>query len=269
MNDRVLEGLLLGAVQGITEWLPISSEGVITLIQLQLFGRSAAESISYALWLHVGTLLASVVYFRREVLHLFKCLPRWLSQRESLEPRDHKFIDFLLLSTLVTGLVGAPLLLISLQVGIYTTVATALIGLLLIATGLLQLHAPRFGQRTITHLNWRDAGLLGIVQGLSVLPGISRSGFTISALLMRGYQEAEALKISFIMSIPVVLGAQILLELGGALTFDGSAALAGVVASAIVGWLMLDALMRLARRLPFWAFAIGLGLLSLVAALIQ
>jgi undecaprenyl-diphosphatase len=107
------------------------------------------------------------------------------------------------------------------------------------------------------------------MQGLSALPGISRSGFTVSALLLRGYQEEQALKISFMMSVPAIFGVQILLKLGGAFEFDGVTALAGVASATVMGWLTLGALMKLARRLPFWAFALGLGVLSLVAAFLN
>ncbi len=268
MMEQILEGLILGAVQGATEWLPISSEGALVLIQLHFFQRPPGESISFAVWLHLGTLLASVVYFRGELSHLLRSLPSWAFRREQLAVTERKFLDFLALSTITTGLVGAPLLLLSLDIGIYTALATALIGILLIITGLIQWHAPRLGQYTMAHLSGQDALLVGLMQGLSALPGLSRSGLTISALLLRGYQETEALRISFIMSIPVILGAQVLLELRSALLFDWAASLAGLGSALIVGWLTIAALMRLARQLPFWAFAIALGLLSLVAALL-
>lgn len=267
MND-VLEMLLLGTVQGVTEWLPVSSEGVSTLVQLHLFDRTFEASLSTAIWLHVGTLLAAVVYFRHELARLIRALPDWAFRRHRTAKEERVFLDFLLVATLATGAAGVPLLLLSLEWDLVSAAATALIGVLLIVTGLIQLYTPRFGTQTIGNLNWKDAGIVGIVQGLAALPGLSRSGFTVAALLLRGYGEAEALKISFIMSIPVIAGVQILLELQGTLRFDWAAALAGVLASAIVGWATIAVLIKLARRLPFWAFAVALGVLSLTAALI-
>ena len=271
--DPVLEALILGVVQGVAEWLPISSEGVLTLIQLQFFGRSLASSISVAVWLHLGTLLAAVLYFRRELWRLWRAFPDWALRRSGVPEVDRRLLNFLLISTIVTGLVGAPLLALSLSLNLLSRWGTAVIGTLLIGTGLIQLVAPRFGQRTLEHLDGKDAGTVGFMQGLAALPGLSRSGLTIATLLLRGYEETEALRISFLMSIPVIFGAQFLMEFLRLLTTpdEGIAlswpvAAVGVASSALVGWLTISALIRLARRLPFWAFAMGLGVLSIAAA---
>ncbi len=270
------QALILGAVQGVTEWLPVSSEGVLTLLQLHLFQRGIAESISYALWLHMGTLIAVIVYFRGELAALLRVLPQWALRRRDCPLKERKLLDFLALSTLATGLVGAPLLLLSLRVQLWGAAATAFIGVLLIITGLLQRYAPRLGQRTVEHVSAWDAGWVGALQGLAALPGFSRSGFTISGLLLRGFSETAALRLSFLMSIPVIAGAQVLLEffqivqLGpeSAQTLWGPEALLGLSTSAALGWLTIATLMQLARRWPFWAFAIVLGILSLASALL-
>ena len=281
MNE-IWEALLLGAVQGAAEWLPISSEGVLTLIQLHVLQRPLAESVAFAIWLHLGTLLAAVGYFRRELLQLTKALPRWIlpAHRGDLSDTDRKLLDFLGVATVLTGLVGAPLLALSLSLDPLSRWGTALIGALLIGTGLIQLIAPRrkLGGRTVLGLSVRDALWAGLAQGLAALPGLSRSGLTISILLLRGFRETEALRLSFFMSIPVIFAAQFLLKLlelfrastaGTPLLSAGAlAGAAGVLSAALVGWLTISALMGLARRLPFWAFAIGLGVFSLIAALL-
>ncbi len=274
--NELWQALILGAVQGVTEWLPISSEGVLTLLQLHLFQRGVAESIAYALWLHMGTLIAVIVYFRGELAALLRVLPRWVLRRQACSLKERKLLDFLALSTLVTGAVGAPLLLLSLRVQLWGTAATALVGVLLIITGLLQRYAPRLGQRAVEQVSAWDAGLVGALQGLAALPGFSRSGFTISGLLLRGFSETAALRLSFLMSIPVIAGAQVLLELFRLLRLDpqsaqalwGLEALLGLSASATLGWLTIATLMQLARRWPFWAFAVALGVLSLASALL-
>ena len=281
MDERLGQALLLGAVQGVTEWLPISSEGVLTLLQLHLFGKGVAESIAYALWLHLGTLLAVVAYFRRELVALLRALPRWARRRAACPPRERALLDFLALSTLATGAVGAPLLTLSLRVELWGAAATALIGLLLIATGLLQRAAPRAGKagkagrRALEEVTIWDAGIVGALQGLAALPGVSRSGVTIAGLLLRGFSETDALRLSFLMSLPVIAGAQVVVELlklvrlgpEGARALWGAEALLGLGASAALGWLTIAALMRLARRWPFWAVAVALGVLSLASAL--
>jgi undecaprenyl-diphosphatase len=273
--DSVLEALILGVVQGVAEWLPVSSEGVLTLIQLEFFGRTLASSISVAVWLHLGTLLAAALYFRRELVQLGRALPDWLLRRPDLPEADRRLLDFLFLATIVTGVVGAPLLALSLSLDLLSHWGTAVIGVLLIGTGLIQLVAPRFGRRTIEHLGGKDAGIVGLAQGLAALPGLSRSGLTIAALLLRGYRETEALRISFLMSIPVIFAVQFLLKLlellkapDEGIASAWAAAVVGVASAAVVGWLTISALINLAQSLPFWAFAIGLGVLSVAVAFV-
>jgi undecaprenyl-diphosphatase len=277
----MIEALILGVVQGATEWLPISSEGVLTLIQIHLLQRPLAESVAFAIWLHLGTLLAAVAYFQREISKLLSALPRWITPRGRvrLPEEDKRLLDFLGIATLVTGLVGAPLLALSLSLDVLSRWGTVIIGLLLIGTGLIQLIAPRFGlgTRTLRQLMARDAAWVGLAQGLAALPGLSRSGLTISTLLLRGLRETDALRLSFLMSIPVIFAAQFLLKLLEMLrSAEGESLLSvgvlaggiGLLSAALVGWLTISALMTLAHRLPFWAFAIALGTLGLLAALL-
>ena len=265
--DEALRMLILGTIQGVAEWLPVSSEGVLTLVQLYAFDTSFEASLGIALWLHLGTVLAAVVYFRREVVHIVGKLPTWALRRGQLSDDDRRLMDFLAIATAVTGGLGLPLLAISLQADLVMRAATALIGALLILTGVLQRVARQFGTRTSRDVRAGDAVLTGLMQGLAVLPGVSRSGFTVAALLFRRVEETEALRLSFLMSIPVIAGAQVLVELGGYVEMAWTPALVGTLASALVGWATIAGLIRVARTLPFWAVAVGLGALSLIAAL--
>lgn len=267
--DDALQMLILGAIQGIAEWLPVSSEGVLTLVQLHVFQQSFAASLGTALWLHLGTVLAAVVYFRREVIHTVGRLPLWALRRGELSDDDRRLMDFLAIATIATGVVGLPLLALSFQADLVMRAATTLIGALLILTGALQRVARQFGTRQSRDARWGDAILTGLMQGLAVLPGVSRSGFTVAALLFRRFDETEALRLSFLMSIPVIAGAQVLVELGGFVDLDWTTALVGTATSMLVGWGTIAALIRVARTLPFWAFAVGLGALSLLAALVM
>jgi len=267
--DETLQMLILGAVQGVAEWLPVSSEGLLTLVQLHVFGISFETSLGTALWLHLGTLLAAVIYFRREVAHIVGQLPKWAVRHRDLSAHDRQLMDFLAIATVATGLLGLPLLAVSFQADLVMRAATALIGALLVLTGVLQRLARPFGTRRSHDAGVADAVLTGLMQGLAVLPGISRSGFTVAALLFRRFDETEALRLSFLMSIPVIAGAQVLVELGGFVDLDWPSALAGTAASMLVGWGTIAGLIRVARTLPFWAVAVGLGGLSLIAALLM
>lgn len=267
-----LEGLVLGTVQGITEWLPVSSEGINTLILLRYFDKPIDEAISFSIWLHTGTLLAALVYFREDISELLKHLPTYMrdlgtraaTERDSLTA----LTTFLIVSTLLTGAVGGPLFLLGLDdLDMPADVIMAVIGGLLIVTGLVQKLTRRLsGGRTSPSLG--DALLLGVVQAFSVLPGLSRSGLTVSALLFRGYENKAAIRMSFLMSVPVVLGAGIGLAVSRGVSYD-LAAVAGVVASFVFGLLAIGAVMKIAARVQFWAFCVILGMLSLGPLLVE
>ena len=264
-----LQMLILGIIQGIVEWLPLSSEGVLTLVQLHLFETSFETSLATALWLHLGTVLAATAYFRSEVARILRRLPAWIVRRGRLPAEDRQLIDFLAITSIVTGVVGLPLLAASFQADIVMRAATALIGGLLIITGLLQRIARQFGSRGTADANIPDAVITGVMQGLAVLPGVSRSGFTVAALLFRRFEETEALRLSFLMSIPVIAAAQVLVELSGIVEIQWTTAIIGTAASMLVGWATIAGLIRVARRLPFWIFAVALGMLSLIGALLM
>ncbi len=261
--------LILGVVQGITEWLPVSSEGINTLILLHFFHKPLSEAIRLSIWLHTGTLLAALVYFRRDVVELLRYLPRYLrglgggSQTE----RD-RLTTFLVVSTVCSAVIGAPLMVFGLsQWEIPTGWVIAVIGIFLIVTGLVQRYARR-SSGTKTTAGIKDAVLLGVVQAFSVIPGLSRSGITVSALLFRGYEARAAMRLSFLMSIPVVLVAGVGLGLLGGASFD-LPALGGIAAAFVFGLLTIGALLRLANRIPFWQFCLFLGGVSLLPLLLE
>lgn len=266
---ELYQGLLLGVVQGITEWLPVSSEGINTLILIHLFDKPSPEAIATSIWLHLGTLLAAVVYFRKEVAYLLQHLTQYARERgASSGSEPNTLITFLVISTVLTGALGAPLLLVSLdQEEITTETITAIIGVLLIVTGLVQRYARRSsGTRTTAGI--KDAVLLGVVQAFSALPGLSRSGLTVSALLIRGFEAENAIRLSFLMSIPVILAAVIGIGLIGEVNFE-TIVISSVITAFIFGILTIGALIRIASRVAFWKFCLFLGALSMLPLLIE
>ena len=266
--EPFVQGLVLGIVQGVTEWLPVSSEGINTLIQSHFFKEPLAEAIRMSLWLHAGTLIAAALYFRKDISELLRHLTQYTRELKSHKATERgKLISFLIISTVLTAAIGAPLLLISLkEEDVPGNIVMAVIGGFLIITGLVQRYAPRFsGTRETTSI--KDAVIVGVVQAFAAFPGLSRSGLTVSTLLFRGYDPQRAIRISFLMSIPVVLAAQVGLVLIDGMSFD-VAAITGLVAAFVFGILTIGALVKLATRIRFWKFCIALGALSLLVGLL-
>jgi undecaprenyl-diphosphatase len=262
------ESLVLGAVQGITEWLPISSEGINTLILLHFFRKPLTEAIGISIWLHTGTLFAAVIYFRRDIMDLLRHLPQYIRELGTGGTEWNTLTTFLLISTLLTGLVGAPIMVFGLsQRAIPTGLVMAIIGVLLIITGVVQKYAPRSSETKAT-ISIKDTIVLGVVQAFSVFPGLSRSGLTVSALLFRGYDAKAAIRLSFLMSIPAVLAAEVGLGLINGVSF-ALPSVSGIVTAFVLGILTIGALLRIATKIHFWQFCLFLGGLSLLPLLIE
>ncbi|UCG95871.1 MAG: undecaprenyl-diphosphate phosphatase [archaeon] len=260
----LFEPVLLGIAQGITEWLPLSSEGISSIIMVSFFGKGLSEAIFLSIWLHAGTLIAALVYFREDIGKIISNLPAY--KVKGMEGYNG-LTSFLLVSTLATAIIGAPLLLLGLNMMEFSgNRAMAFIGLLLIFTGILQ----GFSRKAVSlkkRPGIRDAILVGVVQAFSVLPGLSRSGLTTSFLLLDRYEARDALRLSFLMSIPVILVAEIGIALLGKISFDLYSAVA-VAFSFLFGLATIKALMKIAGKINFGWFCIFLGILAVLTLFI-
>ena len=251
--NSLIGSVVIGLLQGLLEWLPVSSEGNLVIVLVGVFGLSAEETISTVIFLHIGTGLAALVYFRKEVYDIL--IGRTADQA------DLRLKLFII--TLLTGLVGFPIYMwlnISLAIG---EILLALTGIALIITGLLQRQAAQ-QEQTGSELTWPISIILGAAQGLAIIPGLSRSGLTTSIMLFKNFTGEEAFRISFLMSIPASFAAAFGMMLVDGFTPDPLAALSALIA-AIVGYLAIDALLKLARRMSFWKICIGLGALAVLA----
>jgi len=268
----MLEGIVLGIIQGITEWLPISSEAAIILVKANFFGNgeSFSDLIRLAVFLHLGTFMAAIWYFRDDVLMLTKTL--FLPHR--LFEREERFLilRFLLISTFISGILGYFLVAVVVpsaeeHIELGAKAITLGIGVLLLGTGFFLMQAKikgKKGQRGVIHLRDRDGVVLGFVQGLSSLPGFSRSGLTIASLLLRKFDEVSALRLSFLMSLPAVLGGNILLNIKGfEITTVG---VFGLIFSFIFGIITIHLLFKVARKVNFAYFVLVFGVLTVLSA---
>ncbi len=245
---QIEEAALLGILQGIVEWLPISSEGQTMVAMIAWYGITPAAALSCSIFLHLGTMAAVLVKFRREFAGVLRALDSTLART-------------ILIATLCTGVTGLPLYLLMKDTFTSGTQVTLLIGLLLIGTGLI-LRTGRPGIKDVKEITTRDMVLLGLVQGLSILPGISRSGITTSALLLRNVRQDVALMVSFMISVPAVLGAVVIDHSAAALP---TGLIVTMFAAAFVtGYLSMEVLVRVAKTLDFSKFCIALGLITVV-----
>ena len=264
----MFEQIILGTIQGIFEWLPVSSEGIIVLIEKNFFNNQAGieEIIKYALFLHLGTFLAALIYFHKDVLNLIKALFRY----KSADTKIQEILKFLIISSLIGGLFGFVLMKVfsglEEQLELSARIITLIVGLLLLITGILQIKAKKLESREVKKIGNKDSILLGFVQTLTTLPGLSRSGLTVSALLLRKFDSAFALKLSFLMSLPIVLGGNIVLNLKD-FTFSLEMML-GLIFSFVFGLLTISILLKIARKINFGYFVLIFGVVVIASMFI-
>ena len=251
--DSVIAALITGTLQGILEWLPVSSEGNLVILLSQMFGYSVEETLNTAIFLHLGTGVAALIYFRDQVWGILTMST----------PEDKDMFFKLSAMTILTGLVGFPifmLLNISAAIG---EALLALTGIALIITGLLQRETTK-SKKNGVELSWSLSFLLGVAQGLAIIPGLSRSGFTTSIMLFRDFDGERAFRTSFLMSIPASFAAAIGLMLVKGVQPDIYSGLAALTA-ALVGYLTIGRLLAFAKRISFWKICVGLGALAIIA----
>jgi undecaprenyl-diphosphatase len=261
----ILIAIILGIFQGISEWLPISSSGQTILAMVDVLKIDPDSALSFAFYLHFGTLLAVLLKLRKDVKNVIVSLPKF---------KEDKLVQFMIISTIATGIVGIPVYLFLRDVfkdGAGGEIITAFVGVFLLLTGIILYYSQkRSGYRDLRHSTKSDSILAGAAQGFAVIPGLSRSGVTIALLIGKNFKQEEALRLSFLMSIPATLGI-IILELvrGSSSQIGIGPIIAGIVAAFIVGYLVIDALLRFAKNVRFDVFCMVFGVIAiLVAALV-
>ena len=267
------DAILLGIVQGLTEFLPVSSSGHLVLLQ-QLLGLKEAE-LFFDVCVHLGTLVAVIIVFRQEIKDIVLALLRLVAmtgQKEEMRAAIEsdpqlKMALLIVIGSIPTAVLG--LLFSSIADRLFSSVM--IVGVMLIATGLL-LWATRSKTKDsppsgIDRLTPKNAFIIGIVQGLAIIPGISRSGSTISTGLLLGIDREIAARFSFLLSIPAIVGAG-MLSLKEGLFAAGSTIqipLVGAITAAIVGYAALKVLLQVVKKGGLHLFAPYCGLVGIVA----
>lgn len=263
----MVESVFLGIIQGIAEWLPISSEGFLVFLKVNLFkdGDSLGNLINYALFLHLGTFLAAFIYFRKEVIRLFLNFLNY----QKIDLKNKKLINFYIIATFISGIIGFVIikfLRIAENNIIYGSKGiTLLIGIALLITAFLQF-IKRAGVREEKDLKLIDGVILGFLQGFSIIPGISRSGITVSGLLLRKFNDDVSLKLSFIMSLPVILAANIFFNLDKFVLSLNN--FIGLFFSFVFGILTIHILLKFSKKINFAWFVLFFAVVVLLSVLI-
>lgn len=245
---------VLGALQGLTEFLPVSSSGHVAVGAL-LFGIPDMP-LSMVVVVHVGTLLATLAVVGKDVFHLTADAAKQLTTnpRGYIETDEGKTVIGVIAATLPTAVIG---LLIKDHVEAFSHQPMAVGAFLVASAAIVWTTRRRHGAATA--LTVKQAFLVGLAQGVAVLPGISRSGTTIAAAMWLGLSGPQAFRFSFLLSLPAILGAVILqLSDPGALAALGQAAVIAGTVAAVVGVAALLLLRRMVARGQLWVFALYL-----------
>ncbi len=208
MSD-ILEAILLGVIQGLTEFLPVSSSGHLELAKVITgYDQSASESMMMTVILHAATALSTIVIFRKEIIEI-------ISGLFSFEKEQVEFSGKIILSMVPAAIVGV---MFDEQLEQLFDKQVLLVGLMLIVTGALLFLADK-AKNTTKKVSWSNAIVIGIAQMIAILPGISRSGATISTSVLLGVDRTRAAKFSFLMVVPLILGKMAKDILGGELSY--------------------------------------------------
>ena len=237
----IQQAIFLGIVQGLTEFIPVSSSGHLVFFQ-SLFGLKEPQ-LFFDIMLHLGTLMAVVVFFRQDIWEIIQGIRRSLREKE-VHPSARLFL-WIILATLPTGLMGV--LLKDWFESLFAEPKT--VGVMLLITGsfLWLTRLTKKEGRTIEKMTWVDSILIGIAQGIAIIPGISRSGITITAGLFRGLDRELSGKFSFLLSIPAILGATVLEFRKIGTQGEIGLSLLGMVVAFFVGLFSLGFLMKIIK----------------------
>lgn len=273
----LLQAILMGLIQGLTEFLPVSSSGHLALFKI-LFGVETDTGMLYDVLLHIGTLIAICVVYYRDIGKMIAeglgilsdaCVNVVIFFRNRIKKETEpyrrvvnssyrKFAMLLIVSTIPTGVIGY----FGRDVVGMASEILIVPGICLVVTSILLFIADHVkdGGKLPKQVTYTDAFTVGIAQGIATLPGLSRSGTTITACLLTGYQRNFAVKYSFLMSIPAILGALVLqlkdfsgLKVSGA---EIAYYIVGMLVAAVVGYICIKTMLVIVRKKKFTVFAI-------------
>lgn len=259
------EAVVLAVIQGLTEFLPVSSSGHLVLAQ-HWFGQFSETNLLYDIMLHLATVTAILVYFRHDLLTLGLGYVGLTTTKGSLfQGFERRTVHYVLLASIPTAIIGLGIR----SIGLENLVQPSIVAVMLLITGVvLWLGRGRNSARGIQDMDIRDALAIGVVQGVAVLPGISRSGSTISSGVLLGLDRELSARFSLLISMPAIVGATIL-EIGKVMNQVHEPMgiyVTGMLVAALVGYGSISLIIKLVRQDHFHLFSyylwpLGIGIL--------
>lgn len=262
---NIIQAVIMGIVQGLSEFLPISSSAhlVFTSNFYKIFKglnitEASSQEVFFDIMLHLGTLIAVLIFFRKDIMDILKAFYKAV-KTSNYDDDKTKLGLYIILGTLVTIFVVYPLNNIAEKL----VFAPMIVGMLLVGTGIFLFVSEKYSQKIekTDNLDLKTALLMAFSQGLAALPGFSRSGLTIATGLFRKLDRTTAARFSFLLSIPIILGASMLyplikLDFSEVIGYDWCEIIVGTVVSGVVGYLCIKYFLKFVAKFSLNIFAI-------------
>lgn len=272
-----LQAILMGIVQGLSEFLPISSSAhlVFTSNFYKVFKgieivQTSNEEVFFDIMVHLGTLIAVLLFFRKDVINILKAMLNAIKTKDWSD-NEAKLGLFIVLGTILTIFIAYPLN----EVAEKLVYSPVIVGILLFVTGFTLLYSEYKSKKVEnkkSEVDLKSSIFIGIAQGLAALPGFSRSGWTIATGLFFGLDRVTAARYSFLLSIPIILGASMVyplvkIDISEAVQYNWTAISAGTIVSGIVGYLCIKYFMKFISKFSlaiFGYYCLIMGILTAI-----
>lgn len=268
-----IQAILMGIVQGLSEFLPISSSAHLVFTSnfykvlkgIEIV-QSSNEEVFFDIMVHLGTLIAVIIFFRKDIMQILKAMWHALKTKDWSD-KEAKLGLYIIAGTIITIILALPIN----EIAEKLVYAPSIVGILLFITGFTLLYSEYKSKKIEEkkdEVNLKSSILIGLAQGLAALPGFSRSGWTIATGLFCGLDRVTAARYSFLLSIPIILGASMVyplikIDIHEAMLYNWKAIIAGTVVSAIVGYLCIKYFMKFISKFSLAIF----GYYCLIAGL--
>lgn len=274
---NLIQAILMGIVQGLSEFLPISSSA--HLVFTSNFYKVAADvplhaqsnqEVFFDIMVHLGTLIAVIIFFRKDLIKIIKAFCNAISSK-NWSDNEAQLGLYIIFGTIITAIVAIPLN----EFAAFLVYKPELVGAFLIITGIVLFfseHMSKHTENKKASVDFKTSVIIGLTQGLAAIPGFSRSGWTIAAGLFKGLDRITAARYSFLLSIPIILGASMVyplveIDIKEAMTYNWLAIFTGTIVSGIVGYLCIKYFMKFLSKFSmniFGWYCLIMGLFTMI-----